>query len=231
MSIARLLAAVALAAVSTLAGCSGSDNSSGDEPSPVEVMAVAKQQLDETSGVRLHLQTPELPKEISGVVKADGIANHQPAFEGTIDLVYSGFTGTVPVISVDGVVHAILPFTDKYVEVNPSEYGAPDPAALMDPATGVSSWLTEATDLELGNRVRDGSDLLTSYDGTLAGSSVVAAIPSADGTGQFDARFTVDDDGRLRTASLTGLFYKGKPELTYNVTFTEYDTEKDITAP
>jgi hypothetical protein len=82
-----------------------------------------------------------------------------------------------------------------------------------------------------GDQVRDGADLLTSYHATLAGSAVVRSIPSADGTGDFDATFTLDADGRLRSASLTGVFYKGKPALTYVVTLTQYDTQKDITAP
>jgi lipoprotein LprG len=162
------------------------------------------------------------------VVKADGIATHQPAFEGDIDLLYSGFTGTVPVTAVGGVVCAVLPFTEDYVDVDPAEYGAPDPAALMDPDSGVSAWLTATTGLDEGAQVRDGADVLSTFAGTLGGSAVASAIPSADSSAEFDATFSVDDDGRLRTASVTGPFYKGKPELTYDVTFTEYGTEKDI---
>jgi lipoprotein LprG len=230
MSIVRPFVAALLAAVLVTSGCS-KDDDGGTQLTPAQAMAEAKKALDETSGVHLELLTPALPDGVSGVVKADGIANHQPAFVGTIDLVYSGFTGTVPVTSVDGVVYAILPFTNKYVDVDPADYGAPDPADLMDPATGVSSWLTQATGLVEGDQVRDGADLLTSYHGTLAGSAVVRSIPSADGTGDFDATFTLDVDGRLRSASLTGVFYKGKPALTYVVTITQYATQKDITAP
>jgi lipoprotein LprG len=213
-----------------LAGCS-SDGSASDEASPEQVLAQAKKSLDETSGVHLRLETPGLPEDVSGVVEADGIANHQPAFEGEIDLVYSGFTGTVPVTSVDGVVWAVLPFTKAYVQVDPAEYGAPDPAALMDPDSGVSAWLTAATDVEEGKAVRDGADVLSSYEGVLAGTAVAATIPSADETDEFATTFSIDEDGRLRTASLTGAFYKGKPELTYEVTLTEYGTAKDITKP
>lgn len=222
------LVPLAVAAALLLAGCSGSGDSTADEPSPTEVMAEAKTLLDETSGVRLQLETPKLPPEISGVLKADGTATHQPAFEGNIDLVYSGFTGTVPVTAVDGTVCAVLPFTEKYVDVDPGEYGAPDPSGLMDPDAGVSAWLTATEGVEEGEQVRDGSDVLRSYSGTLAGSSVATAIPSADTSAPFAASYSIDQDGRLRTASLTGPFYKGKPELTYDVTFTEYGTEQDV---
>jgi lipoprotein LprG len=41
----------------------------------------------------------------------------------------------------------------------------------------------------------------------------------------------VSDDGELREAELTGVFYKNSDPMTYTVTFDDYGTEKDITAP
>ena len=35
------------------------------------------------------------------------------------------------VVAVDGVVYAKLPFTTKYTDIKPADYGAPDPADLM----------------------------------------------------------------------------------------------------
>jgi lipoprotein LprG len=211
-----------------LTACSGDDGTGGD---PDKVLSTAKKKLDETPGVHLELETPELPDGVSGLVKADGIATHQPAFEGKIDVVYSGITATVPVTAVDGVVHAVLPFTEDYVEVDPADYGAPDPAALMDPDSGISAWLTAATGVSEGDKTREGGDVLSTYRGTLAGSTVAKSIPSADEGGEFDATFKIDEDGLLRTASLTGAFYAGEPELTYDITLTDYGTEKEITAP
>jgi lipoprotein LprG len=226
------IGAVALALSFVMAGTTGcsQDGGAGDGD-PDTVLKAAQDKLDATSGVRLQLETPGLPDGVAGVAGADGIATHQPAFKGEIDIVYSGFTGTVPVTSVDGTVYAVLPFTLDYAEIDPAEYGAPDPATLMDPESGVSSWLTAATDMEKGDQVRDGDDVLTSYDGTLAGSIVAAAIPSADEEAEFDASFSIDEDGRLRTASVSGPFYAGEPELTYDITFTEYGTDEEISAP
>jgi lipoprotein LprG len=225
----RPLAAVLVPLLIALTSC-GDDGGKGDG-APDDVLATAKKTLDDTSGVHLVLETPEMPKGVSGVTKADGIANHQPAFEGSIDLVYSGIEATVKLTAVDGLVYAVLPFTTKYNEVDPKDYNAPDPAALMATEGGISSWLTEATDVQKGEQTRDGNDVLTTYTGTLAGSAVVSAIPSANEKSEFDATFTIDDEGKLRTASVTGEFYKGDPELTYDVTFTEYGTEKEITKP
>lgn len=223
------LVAAALPLLLALSACSG-DGGKGDGD-PGDVMGTAKAILDDTSGVHLVLETPKLPDEVSGVTKAEGIATHQPGFEGAIDLVYSGINANVKVIAVGGSVGAVLPFTRDYVDVDPADYNAPDPAGLMDPDAGISAWLTKAKGVEKDRSVRDGDEVLTSYQGTLDGTVVVSAIPSADSNATFPATFTIDEDGRLRTASVTGPFYQGKPELTYEVTFTEYDTKKEIAAP
>ena len=223
-ALALTLAAVLLAGTA----CSGDTK---PEASAEDTLAAAKKNLDDTSGVTLGLSTPQLPSGVTGLLKADGVATHDPAFKGSIKVAASGITADASVVAVDGVVYAKLPFTSRFVKIDPADYGAPDPAALIDPDTGVSSWLTAATGLEEGNQVRDGGDVLTSYHGKLPGSAVVAVIPSADASGDFDATFTLDGDGRLRSASVTGVFYKGKPSLTYVVTITEYATEKDISAP
>ena len=54
-------------------------------------------------------------------------------------------------------------------------------------------------------------------------------IPTA--SGDFDATYTITDDGELREATLTGVFYEDSESMTYTVTFDDYGTEKDITAP
>lgn len=230
MPLHRSLAPLAVVTALVLTGCTG-DDAAKEEATPEQVLAQAKKRLDETPGVRLLLATPGLPKGVSGVVRADGIATHQPAFEGDIDLVYSGITATVPVTAVDGDVWAVLPFTKEYVRIDPAEYGAPDPAELMDPDSGVSAWLTAATGVEEGKAVRDGADVLSSYDGVVPGTAVATVIPSADEADGFATSFSIDEAGRLRTASLTGAFYRGRPELTYEITLTDYGTAKDIQKP
>ena len=43
--------------------------------------------------------------------------------------------------------------------------------------------------------------------------------------------YTVTDDGELREAVLTGVFYPDTEPMTYTVGFDDYGTEKEITAP
>ncbi|UUZ58908.1 LppX_LprAFG lipoprotein [Nocardioides sp. B-3] len=83
-----------------------------EDQSPEEVLAAAATTLSETSGVSLTLSTEDLPDGVAGIVKADGVATNQPAFEGTITVIFAGQSVQVPVIAVDGKVNAVLPFTD-----------------------------------------------------------------------------------------------------------------------
>ena len=232
MSKRRAVLALLVPLLLVVSACSGDDDGGSGGGDPDEVLAGAKTALDETSGVKLTLETDELPDGVNGVTKASGVANHQPAFEGEIDVIAAGFSATVPVVGVDDTVYADIPFPpEDYVEVDPAEYGAPDPAALMDPDAGISGWLTSATDVQEGDQSRDGSDVLTTYTGSLAGSVVATAIPSADESGTFEVTFRIGDDGKLHSATLTGPFYSGEPDVTYDLTIDEYDVDQDISAP
>ena len=230
-SLAVLLAVlVALLVVS----CGGDDEkAAAEDQTPEEVLALAKDALDETSGVRLSLTTDDLPDGVTGITSAVGVATRAPAFEGAIKVVLSGTEFEVPVIAVDGVVNAQIPLTPGYSDVDPAEYGAPDPAALITPDRGFSSLLPVTTEVEAGESVRGGannSEILTTYTGTIPGAAMKNVIPSSSGD-SFAASYLVSDAGELREASLTGVFYPDSDEMTYTVTFDDYGTEKAITAP
>ena len=226
---AALAAAVLIALA--LTSCTDASSSAGDE-SPEDVLAAAKAKLDETSGVNLTLTTDDLPSDVTGVEKASGIGTHDPAFDGSITVVLSGQAFEVPVVSVDDKVYVQLPLTPGWQDIDPGDYGAPDPARLMSDDAGFSSLLPATTDVEKGDSVRGGSDnseVLTEYTGTVSGDVVKNVIPTA--SGDFDATYTISDDGELREADLTGVFYKDSDSMTYTVTFDDYGTDKDITAP
>lgn len=231
---ARLAAPVLaplLVSVLALAGCSGDDSSSEPSADPTEALAAAKTTFDETSGVKISLSTDDLSEGVDGLVEAEGYGTHDPAFDGEIVVRYAGIEPTVPVVAVDGTVYAQVPLTVGWSEVDPAEYGAPDPAGLMDPDTGFSSLLTATEDVEQGDQVRGGEDnrdVLTTYSGTVAGDVVAGIIPSAEG--DFDATYTLSDDDELRSMELTGDFY-GAGSMTYTITFDDYGAEPSITAP
>lgn len=229
MIFTRALTGCVLAAALVLSGCTSDARENSD--SPEEVLAAAKTTLDETSGVRVSLSTEKLPPTVDGILEAEGVGTHDPAFEGDLKVASGGITADVPVVAAQGKVFAKLPFTTKFVEVDPAAYAAPDPAGLMEPEGGLSSLLTAAEDVEEGEQVRSGEDVLSSYTGTVPGDVVASIIPSATPDTDFDATFTVDDEDHLREAVLTGAFYPQADEVTYTITFEQYDTSADITLP
>lgn len=221
------LAAVLLLGTS-LAACSDGPSS---DASPGDTLAAAKRSLDETTGLRIALSTPKLPSGVDGLLTADGVGTHAPAFTGDIKVAASGITADAAVVAVDGVVYAKLPFTSKFVRIDPADYGAPDPAALMSKDAGLSSLLTSAQDVTEGDRVREGKVVLTSFSATVPGKAVAAVIPSASDSATFEAGFTVTDDDRLAKAVLTGPFYPKADDVTYTITFRDYGKNQHITAP
>lgn len=225
----RIMVAFTIAATFVLGACAGSEGQ--DEQTPEEVLASAKTTLDETSGVHIVLSTDDLPPGTSGILNADGIGTHSPAFEGSLKVVASGITADAEVVAVDHVVYAKLPFTTNFAEIDPADYGAPDPAALMSTEDGLSSLLTSIEGVEEGEPKRGGELVLTEYTGTVPGDVVAGIIPTASADSDFEAKFTVTDDDVLNEAVLTGPFYPKADDVTYTIAFDQYDTSKNITAP
>jgi lipoprotein LprG len=224
---AAAAAALVLLGGPALAACA---DGTGSELSPPQRLEAAKTQLDETSGVRISLTADKLPKGVEGLLSAEGVGTHDPAFEGVIDVASSGVTAEVDVVAVNGAVQARLPFTDDFVEIDPADYGAPDPADLMSADGGLSSLLTAAEDVQEGEQVRDGDAVLTEVTGTVPGSAVAPIIPSASADEGFDAVFTLDDSDRLASVQLTGPFYPDAGDVTYTVGLSDYGTDQDIVA-
>jgi lipoprotein LprG len=213
----------------TLAACGGKSSSDVD---PATAIKTAQQKLEDTSGLTLSLTTDDLPDGVQGVSSATGTLTDAPAFDGSLGVKLAAGSFSVPVKAVGGKVYAQIPLTPGFSTVDPSDYGAPDPAQLLTTDQGIPSILAATKDLKQGDQVRGGTDnkeVLTTYTGTVSASAVSHLIPGAGG--DFSATYAVTDDGELRQASLTGLFYAGKPAMTYTLLLTDYGTSKDITAP
>lgn len=225
-------ALTALIAGFGLAGCSGSD--SPDASAWAEAGAEAKRLLDETSGVTARLSTTDDPgsdylSSASGTIIAE-----PPAFEGTVSGRVSGFEASaINVISVDGTLWVEAPVIGWTDDFKPAQLCAPDPALLLDPETGVGNVLTSSTDMSGGESERGGKDneeIFHTYSGTASGEAIRELLPCAEGE-SFDATYRVDDEGYLRSAELTGVFFPDAEPVTYTIEVTDYDVEKVITAP
>jgi lipoprotein LprG len=234
---ARLMAAplVLALALGALTACNDdSGGNGGDNGNPEDVLAAAKKTLDETSGVTIELTTKDLPGGVTGITSAEGTGVHPSAFQGTFKLSVNGLPADADVIAVEGKTYAknslLLP---DWTEIDPADYGAPDPAKLMDPDGGFSGLLSAAEDVKEGDSVRGGEnnkEILTEYTGTISSDAVSALIPAAEG--DFTFTYTISDNDELRQAVLKGAFYgEDHGDMTYTLTLDDYGTEKDIKAP
>jgi lipoprotein LprG len=223
-ALAPLLTVLAL--VSACGGEAGSDED------PATALATARQTLTDTSGLTLSLSTDDLPDGVQGLRSAAGTVTDAPAFEGTLGVVTQLGSFSVPVKSVDGAVYAQIPLRPGWTEVDPADYGAPDPAQLISSDRGVPSILAATEKPTSGKQVRGGTgnkEVLNTYTGTVPSSAVSAIIPGA--TGDFDATYALTSDDELRQVALTGVFYAGHPANTYTLVLTDYGISADVAAP
>jgi lipoprotein LprG len=230
----RALSLVAFALVTPmlLAGCGGSEpKKAAAEKSPTEVMQSAKKKFDDASSVHIALSTDSMPSAGNGVLGASGDLTHDPAFNGDVKVALSGLTLEVPVTSIGGKVYAKLPPSTNFSQIKPSEYGAPDPADFVDPEDGLSGLLTKLEGLKKGSKKRSGDTILTTYTGTLPGAAVKKIIPSAVAKETYETSVGVDDKGYARTVKVTGPFFSGTDDVTYDVKFSAYDKGVKITVP
>lgn len=216
----------------TAAGCGSGDGGSKTSAGDVQkVLTEAKSQFDKASSVRFTMATGSTPSSGNAVLGANGTLTHQPAFKGDVKVLFSGFNTSIPVVSVNGKVYAKLPLTPSYSTIDPSEYGAPDPADFADPAQGISGLLLKLHGAKQSGQKRDGKVVVTTYSGTLPGSLVAPIIPSADDSGTYKTVVGIDGDGRITTLSVTGDFFSGSGDVTYDLTFYDYGKNVTITKP
>jgi lipoprotein LprG len=228
--VAHALVACGALVLSTAAcGGGGGTKATGDDAA--KVLAEAKTQFDKATSVHFTMATSSTPPSGDAVLGADGTLTHQPAFKGSVKVLFSGFNTSIPVIAVDGKVYAKLPLTPSYSTIDPTEYGAPDPAAFADPAMGISGLLLKLEDAEKTGQKRDGKIVVTTYTGTLDGSLVAPIIPSADESSTYTTVVGIDEDGKIATLKVTGDFFSGSGDVTYDLTFDSYGKNVTIKKP
>lgn len=218
-------AATAAALVVGLSACSGGSGSVAGDRTPEQMLDLARTELAAAQTVQMSLETTDLPSGVNGLVKASGTATKAPAFEGTINVAFNGFKADVKVRALDGKVWAIIPGSTEWSEIDPAEYGAPDPATLIDDTTGFGGLLGQVSALKhVEDALEDGEEVAV-YSGVITGEAMKKVMPSSDASGSFAGTLNLDDDGELVSMSLTGPFYAGESDLTYTVRFTDYDDD------
>lgn len=215
-----------------LTGCGGSDDKSPvTDNSLAPRLATAKAALDGAETIHLGLSTTSLPANVNGLLSAEGDGNHAPAFTGKVKVSAAGATIGADVVAVDGTVYAKVSFAPSYLPIDPATLKAPDPAALMAKSGGISDLLVKSTKLKDDGKSRDGSTVLSTITGTLAGSVVQTLVPSADVSKSFAVTYRLTDKDELHDARITGPFYPGADKTTYTVSVTTTSTPVTITKP
>jgi lipoprotein LprG len=230
--VSRLAAAVAtLVAVPLLGACSGGGNPAPTELSAAQRLAQVKAVVDKAPSVHLSLTSRDLAEDVSGLLGLEGVGAHPPAFQGTAKARVAGLVASFDIIAVDGRVHVKLPLTTIYRVVDPATLGAPDPAALLDPARGVTSLLTTTRDPARGAEARVGPEVVRAYAGVLPGSAITGLFGIGSAAAEYRATYgVVEDSSQLRTVEITGPFYGGAVS-TYVLTLDRYGEPVTITAP
>ena len=165
---------------------------------------------------------------------AEGHRRAPVGVRGHVQADLNGCRPSAEVIAVDGKTYAknslLLP---DWTEIEPADYGAPDPATLMDPDGGFSGLLASTEDVEDGRvgprrRGQQGDPHRVHRDHL--SDAVAALIPTAEGD------FIVHlHDQRRRRAARGGpegrLLRRGRGRRDLHARLDDYGTEKEITAP
>jgi hypothetical protein len=224
---ASLLVATLLG-VPVLAGCSGD---SSEESAP-DLLAQAKQTLDEASSAHFVLSSEGAPETGTSLVGGEGDIARPASFEGTLKVNALGSTLDLEVVSIEGTVWAQLPFTSSFSEIDPAQFGFGDPGALLDPDTGISQLLGEATSAELGEERRVDGEVVREVTAELPGDLVEQILTSADPSKPVQARFSIaSESGELRRAELIGPFFTAEDDATYTLELSDFGADVEITAP
>jgi hypothetical protein len=222
-------ALLALAVVAgPLVACSG-DSTSESAP---DLLAHAKQTLDDTKSAHFVLTSKGAPDAGTVLVGGEGDIARPASFDGTLKVHALGSALDLKVVSVDGTVYAQLPFASSFSVVDPAQFGFGDPGALLDPDTGISQLLAKAESAKLGDEKRVGGEVVREVTAKLPGDLVEQILTSEDPSKPVQARFSiVAKTGELRRAVLTGPFYEAGKDATFTLDLSDFGADVHITAP
>lgn len=220
----RRLFALALAGVLALAltACGSKPHrATGSDLNRVqERLNSAKANLDSTSAISFTLKTADLT--------ASGYGTHPAGFSGTA----TNTLGSVKVVALGNKVWAYgAPLFQNWTVIDPTQFGFPNPAALMSTTTGLSTLLTTVTGLNTGEQTRNGHDIVTAFSGTVTGPAMQKVVSTADPKSTYQVTFKLTDSNQLVEAILTGPLVKNSPSATYDVTLSTCTNCAPISAP
>ena len=199
---------------------------------PHALLQQAKRIIDATPS--LHFVITSMGASGSGtlITGGEGDALRPESFSGTLNVVRSGFSVRVRIVSTGGQFLVELPFTTHYEKANPSDYGFGDPAILLDPNKGLSSLLVTPLSEQTAARDRLNGEELDEVDVTLPGDRVAALLTSADKSKPVRGRIGIDaSNHQIRRVVLTGPFFDASTDSTFTLVLDRYGENVTITPP
>ena len=235
MRITGKLAAAVLSGlcVVTVASCSSDPGASSQQSqqSPAQQLAAAKAKVDAASSVHLKLASANVPQGASGVVSADGWGKHPPAFKGTFKVTLKGVQADAEITSIGGEVYASCRSSRAPTRSTPRPSACPTPPILFSPDKGLTTLLTATTSPVAGDKVRQGSEVLSTIKGSLPGKAVTDLFLIGDSSGTFAVTYGLTDSQELRQVVITGPFFGAGTTSTYTLTLDQYGQPVTISKP
>src|SRR5579875_273054 len=133
-----LLAWLAMGVLGAAGGC----GSSAPRSLPT-LLASARRTVNATKAVHFVLSSQNMPSSGTTLQGGAGDLVRPGELKGTFEASVDGLPVNIKLTEVRGKFYALLPFASRYQVVNPAQFGFGDPAALLNPHTGVSGLLTE----------------------------------------------------------------------------------------
>jgi hypothetical protein len=235
----RRLAAGCLAggcALAVVAGACGGSARGTTHPAakalpPSVLLRRSRAVLDATRAVHFTLAGHDIVGSSVELTAGSGDLVRPDELTGSFTVSSGGLSGSVGVVEVGGRFYAEPPFASHYSVTNPAGYGLGDPAALLDPTTGVSALLTSMTGVHAEGRRRISGELVAVIGGTIPGR-LVPVLPDLARAVPVTLTASIDPTtAQLRQVSLAGPFTSAKATTTYTVTLTDYGEHVTVTAP
>lgn len=211
-------------------GCSAFED---EATPPAEALESARTTFVDAGTVSFDLEQSAIPKGRNGVSAANGsgvIDESTPKFQGQVTGVIKGASAGVEIIAVDEKTWMSF-FTKDFNPVDMADLGSPNPAEFFRTGSGVDQVLDHTTDVEAGERSRDGDTVLQEYSGTIPAEDIRRLFKLGDEASEFDVTYGIEpESGELRTVEIEGDFYEEKPT-TFTLELTDYGKDVEITAP
>jgi hypothetical protein len=223
----RLLACLVVGPMVGLMATSCSSGTSTTDPKTL--VSEAKATLDATPGLHFTLSSANTPSKGTVLTGGNGDVARPASFQGTLHVQRSGLQLSVDVVSVNGKVRIRLPLTNTYVTADPHSYGFSDPGKLLDPQSGITGLLSQATDVKSAGRDRYNGEKLEEVAVTIPGTAVADVLTSADKTQPVHGTLGINPSNhQLRRAVLTGPFLDKNVQTTFTIVLDNYGEHPTI---